>query len=257
MIRGLYTAASGLGVQQARMDAVSNNLANISTNGYKADTVLSRQFQEMLLREKAVDNIGRKITRWSPLGYTNQGVAVSDFVTDYSAGILKETGRKTDLALSGEGFFAVQTKGQNSRELYSRDGQFHVDSEGYLVDSRDSRLLSDGGPVQVGEADFTVDSNGLISMTDGNTFQLKITEFSADQKIIKMGDNYFDAAGVTGKTAASPGVVQGFLEQSNVNLVTQMANMMELLRSYEAGQKAIQSQDELLAKAINEVGTVK
>ncbi len=257
MIRGLYTAASGLGVQQARMDAVSNNLANVSTNGYKGDTVLSKQFQEMLLREKTVDNIGRRITRWSPVGYTNQGVAVSDFVTDYSTGILKETGRKTDLALAGGGFFAVQTRGQSGKILYTRDGQFHTDQEGYLVDSRENRVLSDAGPIQVGKADFTVDSGGVISLADGNTFQLRITEFDASQKITKAGDNYFDAAGATGKAATSPGVNQGFLEQSNVNLATQMVNMVELLRSYEAGQKSIQSQDELLAKAINEVGTVK
>ncbi|KJS15896.1 MAG: hypothetical protein VR69_11565 [Peptococcaceae bacterium BRH_c4b] len=257
MIRGLYTAASGLGAQQARMDAVSNNLANVSTSGYKQDTVLTKQFQEMLLQEKAVDNIGRRITRWSPVGYTNQGVAVSGFTTDYSAGVLKETGRKTDLALAGEGFFTVQTKGQNARVLYTRDGQFHTDSEGYLVDSRNNSVLSDGGPVLVGEDDFTVDSGGVISLSDGSTYKLKIVEFDEPQKLTKTGDNYFDAAGVADKTAATPGVTQGYLEQSNVNLATQMVNMVELLRSYEAGQKSIQSQDELLAKAINEVGTVK
>jgi flagellar basal-body rod protein FlgG len=238
------------------MDAVSNNLANVSTSGYKQDTVLTKQFREMLLQEKAVDNIGRRITRWSPVGYTNQGVAVSGFVTDYSAGVLRETRKNTDLALSGQGFFTVQTKGENSGVLYTRDGQFNIDAEGYLVDSRDSRVLSEAGPVQVGEADFTVDSSGVISLADGSTYTLRIVEFDAPENLTKVGDNYFDAAGAADKAAESPGVAQGYLEQSNVILATQMVHMMELMRSYEAGQKAIQAQDELLAKAINEVGTV-
>jgi flagellar basal-body rod protein FlgG len=109
----------------------------------------------------------------------------------------------------------------------------------------------------VGEDDFTVDSGGVISLSDGSTYKLKIVEFDEPQKLTKTGDNYFDAAGAADKTAASPGVTQGCLEQSNVNLAAQMVSMVELLRSYEAGQKAIQAQDELLAQAINEVGTVR
>ncbi|WP_104371636.1 flagellar basal-body rod protein FlgF [Desulfocucumis palustris] len=254
MIRGLYTVASGLGAQQARMDVVTNNIANVSTNGYKQDSVMTKPFPEMLLREKTVDNAGRRVARWSPVGFTNQGVAVSGFFTDQTAGILKETGRATDLALSGQGFFAVQA---NGGELYTRDGQFHTDKEGYLVDSRGNRVLSDSGPVQVGDAEFTVDSGGVITLADGGTYQLRIVEFENPQNLVKTGDNYFDAGNGTAGEAASPGVTQGFLEQSNVDLATQMVQLVEIFRSYEAGQKAIQSQDELLAKAINQVGSVK
>ncbi len=254
MIRGLYTVASGLGAQQARMDVVTNNIANVSTNGYKQDSVIIKSFPEMLLQEKAVDNIGRRVARWSPIGFTNQGVAVSGFFTDQSTGIPKQTGRPMDFALTGQVFFSVQV---NDKVLYTRDGQFHTDEEGFLVDSRENRVLSESGPIQVGDAEFTVGPWGEITLADGNTYKLRIVEFEDPQKLVKTGDNYFDAANGVERIATNYAVFQGQLEQSNVNLATQMVQLIEIFRSYEAGQKAIQSQDELLAKAINEVGEVK
>lgn len=256
MIRGLFTAASGLGFQQARMDVISNNIANISTNGFKQDNVTSKQFPEMVLLGKIEETVsGRKMSRWSPVGSTNQGVAVSGVITDYSRGVMRETGRYTDLAIGGNGFFTVETN--DGRVLYTRDGQFHTDDQGYLADSRGGRVLTDNGPVQVGSAEFTVNSAGEIILADGTTLKLKIMEFENPGDLVKEGNNYLSAPSGGGSDSVNPGVAQGYLEMSNVEITSQVVSMVEVLRAYEAGQKLIQAHDELLGTVINQVGTVK
>lgn len=259
MIRGIYTAASGMGVLQARMDTTSNNLANVSTPGFKQDRVLSVSFPDLMLQEKVRFSVGKMgIGGWSPVGRTNQGVAVAGVFTDHSAGILKETQRETDLALSGEGFFAfeVPEEGQ-TRVLYSRDGELHRDAEGYLVNSRGHRLLGENGPVQVGSGGFAVSPEGVITTDAGEEIRLLIVDFPDKTKLVKEGEGCFSAPAGEETDAGNPGAVQGYLEQSNVDISAEVVNMIEIVRAYEATQKLVQAQDELLDRAINRVGVVK
>ncbi|MFZ5632049.1 MAG: flagellar basal-body rod protein FlgF [Bacillota bacterium] len=259
MIRGIFTAASGMGVLQARMDTTTNNLANVSTTGFKQDRVQSASFPDLMLQEKVRVNVGGFGTGvWAPVGRTNQGVAVTGVYTDHSSGILRETGKETDLALSGEGFFAfeVQEKGR-ARVLYSRDGELHRDAEGYLVDSRGHRIMGEGGPVQVGSGSFTVNPEGVVTTAGNEEIRLMIVEFPDKTRLAKEGDGYFSAPAGEGTAAASPGVSQRYLENSNVDVSAEMVNMIEIMRAYEASQKLVQAQDGLLDSAINRVGTVK
>lgn len=259
MIRGIYTAASGLGVLQTRMDATSNNLANISTNAFKQDRVLSSSFPNFMLQEKTRTGIaGRSFGSWAPIGRTNQGTVVSGVLTDYNAGVLKETGQETDLALSGEGFFAFEVQEENgSRVLYSRDGELHRDSEGYLVNSRGHRLLGENGPVQVSGGNFTVEATGVLLTSDNEETLLTILDFPEKSKLAKEGDSYYSALEGEGIAAENPGIKQGFLERSNVDLPIETVRMIEIVRAYEAGQKLLQAQDGLLDSAINRVGMVR
>lgn len=259
MIRGIFTAASGLGVLQARMDATSNNLANISTTGFKQDRVQSAAFPDLMLQEKVRVSVGRHgMGGWSTVGLTNQGVVVTGVITDHSPGVLQETGKETDLALPGEGFFAFQAGGQGEgRILYSRDGELHRDSEGYLVNSRGHRILGEGGPVQVGGGNFTVGPDGVVNTADNSQVKLLVVDFADKTKLVKEGNGYFSAPAGEGAAAGKPGVAQGFLEKSNVDVSSEMVNMIEIMRAYEAGQKLIQAQDDLLGSVINQVGTVK
>lgn len=259
MIRGIYTAASGLGVLQTRMDITSNNLANISTNAFKQDRVISSSFPEFILQEKIRTGMaGRNFGSWAPIGRTNQGNVVTSVLTDYNAGVLKETGQETDLALSGEGFFAFEVHEENgSRVLYSRDGELHRDSEGYLVNSRGHRLLGENGPVQVNGAGFTVEANGLLLSSDNEEAVLTIMQFPEKSKLVKEGDSYYSALQGEGTAAGNPGIRQGFLERSNVDLPVETVRMIEIVRAYEAGQKLLQAQDGLLDSAINRVGMVR
>lgn len=259
MIRGIFAAASGLGVLQARMDATSNNLANISTTGFKQDRVQSAAFPDLILQEKVrVSVAGHGMGGWNTVGRTNQGVVVTGVFTDYNPGVLQETGKETDLAMSGEGFFAFEAGGQGEgRVFYSRDGELHRDGEGYLVNSRGRRILGEGGPVQVGGGSFTVSPDGMVTTADSSQVKLMIVDFADKTRLVKEGNGYFSASSGEGAAAEKPGVAQGFLEKSNVDVSAEMVNMIEIMRAYEAGQKLIQAQDELLGSAINQVGTVR
>lgn len=259
MIRGIYTAASGLGVLQARMDAASNNLANVSTTGFKQDKVLSAAFPDLLLQEKVRVNAGvYALGGWNKVGRTNQGVAVTGVFTDHNPGVLQQTGRETDLALPGEGFFAFEAGGEGeSKLMYSRDGELHRDGEGYLVNSRGHRLLGEDGPVQVGGGSFTVGPDGVVTNADGSQAKLLVVDFADKGRLAKEGGGYFSAPAGEDAAVENPGVSQGSLEKSNVDVSAEMVNMVEILRAYEAGQKLIQAQDELLGSAINQVGTVR
>ncbi|MCL6611820.1 MAG: flagellar hook-basal body protein [Peptococcaceae bacterium] len=260
MIRGLFTAASGLGVLQARMDTTSNNLANVSTTGFKQDRVQVAAFPDLLLQERIRGGVGGPgLGGWAPVGRTNQGAVVTGVYTDHGTGILHETGRETDLALSGEGFFAFEAGGAGEgRILYSRDGELHRDSEGYLVNSRGHRILGESGePVQVGGGSFTVSPEGVVTTSDGGEERLMIMDFPDKTKLIKEGNGYFSAPQGEGVAVENPGVTQHFLEKSNVDVAAEMVNMIEIVRAYEAVQKIVQAHDELMDGAINRVGTVK
>ena len=259
MIRGIFTAASGLGVLQARMEATSNNLANVSTTGFKQDSVQTAAFPEMMLQEKTRANMGgASVGGWNPIGRTNQGVVVTGVHTDHSPGIIQETGKETDLALTAEGFFAFEAGGSGENNiLYSRDGELHRDSEGYLVNTRGQRILGESGPVQVGEGPFTINSEGVLTTSDNSEIKLTVMDFPDKTKLVKEGNGYFSASDGEGTAVEKPGVSQRRLEKSNVDVTAEMVNMMEIARAYEATQKLVQAQDDLLAKAINQVGTVR
>ncbi|MFZ5648356.1 MAG: flagellar hook-basal body protein [Bacillota bacterium] len=259
MLRGIYTAASGMGVLQTRMDVTSNNLANVSTTGFKQVRVQQAAFPDLMLQEKVqVKLAGRHLGNWSPVGVTNQGIAVSGMVTDYGVGLLYETGKETDLALSGDGFFAFEAGEEGeTRVLYSRDGDLHRDSEGYLVNSRGHRIMGENGPVKVGSGSFKVEPDGLVRTADDEEIRITIVDFPDKSKLVKEGNNYISAPAGEGVASANPGVSQGFLEKSNVDVSNEVVNMIEIIRAYEASQKLIQAQDDLLESAINRVGTVK
>ncbi|HBV96622.1 MAG: hypothetical protein JL50_16425 [Peptococcaceae bacterium BICA1-7] len=259
MIRGIYTAASGLGILQARMDATSNNLANVSTTGYKQDKVQVAAFPDFLLQEKARVRIGgMSLNNWSPVGYTNQGAVVTGVVTDHNSGILKETGKETDLALSGEGFFSYEVSDRDgTKVLYSRDGELQVDGEGYLVDTRGNRILGENGPVLVGGDGFTVDTSGVVTTAENEQIQLAVVQFGDKSRLVKEGGNYYSSLDGNGSEAVNPGVTQRFLETSNVDVSAESVNLIEIMRAYEASQRLIQRQDELTELAINKVGMVR
>jgi len=275
MIRGIYTACSGMGTQQARMDILSNNLVNSTTNGYKADEVIQKSFPQLLLVQQAQRQAGGLSPgRWEYVGRTNQGAAVKQVVTNFTPGPAQETGSFNHLALTQQNcFFVINSPAadQPARELYTRDGVFQVDSEGYLVSSRGDRVLGERGPIQVGGERFVVSREGMVSTAEGEIDRLYLVQFDDPAALIKTGGNCYTAPAGKARQAGTPhpnpppsrgregwGVVlQGYLERSNVNLVAEMANMISIVRAYEANQRGLQAHNELLGLAVNQVGSLK
>jgi flagellar basal-body rod protein FlgG len=226
MERGLYIAASGMVAEQMRQDQIANDLANASTPGYKADRVTQRAFGDLLLSNSAT---GQQI------GGLNMGVGLDRMVTDLTPQPLRDTGEPLDMAIAGEGFFAVQTQ-QGVR--YTRNGQFTESPAGTLTDQLGNAVLDRRGqPVRVG-------ADGHVTATDVGVFALT--------NVAKQGDNLF-----TGIPAgAATGTVRtGALEGSGVDPARTMVDMIASFRAFEAGQKAIQTIDDSLHKTATQVAS--
>ncbi|MEW6697250.1 MAG: flagellar basal-body rod protein FlgF [Bacillota bacterium] len=257
MLRGLYIAMNSLDVQQAKLNNVSNNLANLATPGYKKNNVVVSRFSETL--QLALEANGPGGTR-QPIGQGNLGNMVAQVHIDFKPGPLTETGNLTDVALEGKGFFVVEN--ENGEQLYTRDGTFQVDAEGSLLSSEGYRVLGEGGPITVEDpARMAIREDGTILVGEGAEVEevdkLQIVEF-ADPALLKKADgNYFTDPEGTAEPTTSTTVVQGSLEKSNVDPVQEMIDIIPVARIYETSQKLVQVNDGLLDKAINQVGRVK
>jgi flagellar basal-body rod protein FlgF len=237
MIRGIYTAASGMVAQLNRQDVVANNLANLNTTGFKSDQATSTAFGSMLL--KAYDQKGA-----TSIGALGIGVEVGATYADLSNGPLLQTGIKSNLAISGDALFAVETQ---AGERYTRAGNFTIDQDNYLVTQDGNRVLGENGPIQVA-GDFDVTATGEVMQEGKQIARLKLVSATGAQKA---GGSLYTATQV--QPASNFQILQGTVEQSNVNAVRQMLEMINITRSYETNQKALTAQDEALGKAVNEL----
>jgi flagellar basal-body rod protein FlgF len=251
LVRGIYIAASGMMAQEAKQSAISNNLANASTPGFKRDIAVGESFSDI------VSGFAR-----SPIGRMGMSTAITAVYSDHSAGSTASTENPFDLAIEGDGMFAIQT---DTGVRYSRAGNFKLDAESYLVTRDGYRVLGVDGPIRVDGSLVVQDDGGVYS--DGEfRGRLAIVIPVVSEGLVKVGGGLYaeragaaGAPGAAGMVQAQPGqarVIQGALESSNVNVVREMVDMMTGYRTYEATQRALLSHDALLDKAVNEVGRV-
>jgi flagellar basal-body rod protein FlgF len=279
VIRGLYTGASGMVVQQNRLDEIANNLANVDLNGYKKDTAIEKAFPELLIRRMSDDGVYRfpmgSVDTTPIVGRLGTGVETNEVYTNFEQGAMKQTENDFDLALEGGGFMTVQTAGG---ERLTRNGAFHVNTDGYLVTKTGDFVLGESGSVKLKKNNFVIDQDGtiwqnatfaaddkrLVSQQENQwenierVDRLKLVDVKRERYLQKEGNSYWRATEESGAAEIigpdkRPKIRQGFLEGSNVNAVTEMVEMIEVNRAYEANQKLIQTEDSLLGKLLNEV----
>lgn len=261
MVRGLYTAWTGMVNEQKRLDVISNNMANSDTTGFKKEKVTSQSFDDELTLRIHNNNL------YSPLNYRignmNLGVKIGETYHDFSQGSLRETGNTYELALSGDGFFTIQTTNKQgvTSVKYTRDGSFTVNTDGYLVTRDGDYVLgTNGEPIQIPGAqtatNVVFDERGNISVNGQQVATLGIASFANPQALLLYGENMYDATPAAGLQAGNAVVHQGYLEMSNTNVIQEMVDLITITRAYEAGQKMIQTEDETLDKAVNEIGRV-
>lgn len=241
-----------MNVQQARLDVLSNNLANVRTTGFKSEEVLASPFSRLLLqyREESQEKQG---VGYGSVGDLNLGAKVDEVVLDLRNGTVQETFEPTNLALEGDGFFTVETAEGN---LYTRDGSFMVNQDGYLATSRGELVLGEGGPVLVIGGEFKVNPDGAIEDKGRVIDRLALVSFKGNP--VKLENNFYTAPdGVQIAKADNVKVRQGFLEKSNVQVADEMIVMITVTRIYEANQKVLKAQDELLDRAVNQVGSFR
>ena len=249
MIRGIYTSGLGMTRETKRLDIVSNNLANASTTGFKSDGAVCGTFK------KALNDVMVSGSRIDVANYTPDIVKT---YTKFTQGSLRSTGNSTDLAISNDdnAFFTVEDK--NGNQLYTRDGAFIIDKDNYLVTSEGYKVLDTNGEyININDNEFGISVSGQISSNNGEIIgNLLISSFDNPETLNKIGDNMLEASPNSVSREFDGEIQQGYLEMSNVNTVSEMVNMIAISRAYEANQKVLQSQDEMLGKAVSDVGRV-
>lgn len=261
MIRSLYTAVSGLITQEAKQDVITNNLANASTAGYKNDNLIVKNFKDVMIENKDKIVNGKNVK--NRIGNLSLGSKIDEVYTDYSQGDIEDTGEANDFAISGKGFFTLKKANgaDNTQNFYSRDGHFHVNNKGYLVnDSGDNVLgtnLSTGKtePIYAGSGNIACSENGQISVGGQKKYRFDISDFTNYNTLKKTGDNLFEG-GQGAHFSNDFSIKQKALEKSNVNPISEFVSMMTTARKFESNQKIIQSIDETLDKAVNILGSI-
>lgn len=257
MVRGLYTAYTGMVNQQKRLDTITNNLANASTTGYKREGATSISFDDVLtykVKDSSVSYINQYI------GDMNLGVKIGENYIDYSQGSFKETENTYDLALEGNGFFTIRFTNKNGEDVikYTRDGSFITDAEGTLRTKDGDYVLNSAGTeisIPTDASDILIDELGNIYADEEYIDTLGITDFEDYNYLAKdTGENYYIAVDGATETEWNGKVAQGYLEMSNINVVSEMVEMIAISRAYESNQKAIQTVDTMLEKSVNQVG---
>jgi flagellar basal-body rod protein FlgF len=277
VLRGFYTAASGMLSQQRRVEMLTNNIANANTPGYKADQASLRAFPEMLLARLDTATIPTKEPRsfrnQTTLGSIHSGVYIQEMMPNFVQGALKETGQKTDMALvdgnlpvdeagiKGAIFFMVQNG--NGETRYTRNGNFTLDAQGFLTTNEGFYVLDENGErIQLTSETFQVTPDGTIVENDVRVARLGIAFASNPNNMVKEGNGLFRSEdGVLPSAVNNPNVTyqiqQGFLERSNVDVARSMTDMMSAYRAFEANQKILQAYDKSMDKAVNEIGRIR
>ncbi|RAR64617.1 MULTISPECIES: flagellar basal-body rod protein FlgG [Halomonadaceae] len=256
MIRSLWTAKTGLESQQVQMDVISNNLANVSTNGFKKSRAVFEDLMYQNLRQPGAQNDAQNSL---PSGLqVGSGVRPVANERLHSQGGMEQTENSRDLAINGNGFFNVLRP--DGTTAYTRDGSFQLDANGQMV-------TSSGYPVQPAivipdnALSVSIGQDGIVSVTEpgvaGNREigQLTLSSFVNPAGLESIGENqYLETASSGPRNENIPGanglgtIYQGYVETSNVNVVEEMVSMIQTQRAYEINSKAVKTSDEMLSR---------
>jgi flagellar basal-body rod protein FlgG len=264
--------------EQHRMDVMTNNLANADTIGYKKEGATSQAFDTVLAYkikdlsepgnlptslsrsrtydESEIDNPDRFVSRTG----MNMGVKIGENYVDYSEGPIKETGNTFDLAISDTGFFAIEytNKAGETSTKYTRDGNFTMDRQGYLV-TQDGDFVLDENNRRIKmdtNLDASISRDGTIYQDGEAVATIGLTDFEDYDYLERFGENYFEPVEGATKTETESQIYSGYLETSNISIVDEMVNMIAIQRQYEANSKVITTNDDTLEIAVTQLGKV-
>lgn len=243
MYAGFYTAASGVLMNQRALNMVSENVANQQTPGYHAKELVRSTFEDELVRQQNGQT--------TPLGGGSPISVVAEEHIDFSQGEYADTNRVFDLAAFGNGFFTIQ--GQNG-EVYTRNGNFNVDEEGYLVLSGVGRVLGENGPIRVGGSNFSVGPSGNVYDADANVLgRLRMEEPEDYNNLALNNDGTYTVQGGQ-MERVYPEIHQGVLEESNVDMNQQMTDAISYQRAFQSCSKALTIIDQMNQKTASDIG---
>ncbi|PLX67828.1 MAG: flagellar biosynthesis protein FlgG [Denitrovibrio sp.] len=252
MLNGLYTATSGMAMQQKRMDIIASNLANINTVGHKKEIPV---FSEYIPNKTEHTNDIIRDSDYNKM--INSTVRLHDIKVSFEQGYLKETGQELDMALGNpKAFFAVDTP---FGIRFTRDGSFTTNDRNELTTMEGYNIVSNintAQAVRIPEG-AVVTEEGDILVDGAPIGAIDILEFEDTANLQKSGKNLYIAVDALPQPAENPGLITGYLEGSNVNPIDEMVRMIEASRGFESYSKIIASFETMNAKAVNEVGVVR
>lgn len=232
MMDGLYSAAAGLFAQQSRMDMLSNDIANVSTTGYKQERV---GFRDLIYNQEGGVPIGA-------------GSAVVNAGRDFSPGAFNQTGDPLSVAIAGPGFFQVRTA--DGKTALTRSGDFQLDADGSLVTQSGQRLVP---PITVPKgdsaSDVSISAQGVVKAKGTTIGKITVVDVPGEGGLLSIGDNLYmptAASGAPQPAGKDTTVQQGYLEASNVDLGSAMVDVMDSERSYQLDSQMISTQDQMM-----------
>ena len=232
-----YIALSRQNALWRQLDVIANNMANANTPGYKGEQMM---FREFLVESRSSNKaIGSKLSYVQDTGV----------LRDTREGPLTKTDNPLDIAIHGDGYFQIETE---AGMRYTRNGHFRLDEGGMLVNSQGFALMDAGNNPIIfapNESRISIASDGTVSTENGTVATMKVVRFANEQDMRKAGDNLFDTT-QTPETVQRPSIVQGMMEESNVQPVVEITRMTELLRQYQSVQNMIEKEHERQLKAI-------
>ncbi|MEM8796751.1 MAG: flagellar basal-body rod protein FlgF [Pseudomonadota bacterium] len=231
---------------ERHMEVIANNVANLNTNGFKAEQML---FEEYIGSDASAETFER---RDQEVYFVLDAQSIGDF----NEGPISQTGNPLDVAIKGEGFFAVETP---AGERYTRDGSFTIDSEGRLVTHDGHPVLGDGGPIlfSPGETNISITADGVISTNEGEIGRLRVVGFDDPQQLGRIGSNLFSGDDVEPQAIERPQLIQNALEGANIDAVTGISDMIKVQRAYQELANIMRNQNDLRQQAISQLGTVQ
>ena len=259
MVRGLYTAWTGLRNEERRMDVVTNNMANVTTTGFKKEGSTSQSFKDVFTVKVKDASIGLANVQGS--GIRNPGVKIGENYVDYSQGSFKETGNVYDVALSGDGFFVIEftNKAGETSNMFTRAGQFTLTKEGDLVTEEGDYVLDvNNRHIRVNTMIERTEimKDGSIYQNDQFVAQIQVADFEDYDYLERYGETYFRPLQGARQIEGTAETFEGYLEMANVLPVSEMVNLITISRQYEANQKIIQTYDDSLEIAVSQLGRV-
>lgn len=242
MFQGYYDLTSNMITQNRNLNVISNNMTNVSTPGYKMDRIMQSTFRdEMLYR---YDRDGK-----TAVGTVSRMNIAQERVTDYTEGGIRETGDALDMGLTGNGFFVVDT---GNGPVYTRDGSFNLDNEGYLTMPGVGRVQGTNGAIRLTTDNVTIDKQGNITgVEDGQFFgRIQVVDFADYGQLTKITGSVFRANAAPQAAPQGTTITQSYLEDSNVSMAEEMTRMISSQRILQSSAQLLKIYDQLESKMV-------
>jgi flagellar basal-body rod protein FlgG len=253
----MYSAATGMEAQQMNLNTIANNLANVNTPGFKRSKI---EFQDLLYQNPRVSGADSGGGNLVPTGVeVGNGARIAATSKVFTQGQLTNTGEKLDVAIQGDGFFEIQRP--DGTKAYTRDGSFKLNSQGQVVTADGLPVLSGFQPIATGATSVSISQDGQVTVqtsSGSQNFSLSLARFANPAGLKALGGNLYQETAASGTPElGKPGeqgfgqTLQGYIENSNVNIVEEMVNLIIAQRAYEINSKSIQTSDEMLQNVAN------